>query len=201
MKFIGLTIILVFGLAIFAIFADFNGNAVAQTGSSHQGHSMQAMGKSAQKQNSDTGRCAYDGMLMMKSMMVPLKQGDETLYFCNEDQKKAFQKSPERYLKKVAVGNTYAFLNVLTMKEYTDMMGMKRENQNDTHWLSAYLDGNPQVKVSGIAVKVTTPDGKVSFQELKYDNMMKTYAGNFSFPEGKKYKVQLLLETPEIDVP
>ena len=202
MKLMGLTIILISGLAVFAMFMEFHGNAAAQTGDPHQGHSMQGMGSSAKKSGSDTDRCAYDGMLMMKSMMVPLKQGNETLYFCSEEQKKAFQKDSARYLKKIAIGNTNAFLHVLTMKEYNGMMGIKKaEKQDETHWLSAYLADDSQVKVSGITVKVIAPDGKASYQELKYDNMMKTYAGNFSLPEGKKYKIQLLLETPEIDVP
>jgi len=196
MKSAFLLIIFVTALSIFTL------GVLPQMGFTQHHQATQSMDLNIQKRDLDTARCAYDGMLMMKSMMVSLKQDNETLYFCNEEQKKAFQKNPKAYLKKVSIGKIHAFLNILNIKEYSRMMGIKKmENQNDTHWFSAYLADDPQLKISGITVGIISPDGKASYQELKFDNMMKTYTGNFSLPEGKKYKIKLLLETPEIEVP
>jgi YHS domain-containing protein len=202
MKAICLVTLLVIGLATFTI--------TAQVGAQH-GHStedMHGMESSTQEHNTGKARCAYDGMMMKTSAMVPMKHGDEMLYFCNGEQKTAFQKNPERYLKKVTIGsNIHAFMNVLTMKEYMDMMrgmGMgkmaKMKNPNNTHRLSIYLADEPPEKLAGITVKVIAPDGKVSFHGLEYDKMMKSYVGSFSFLDSTKYKVSVLLESPEIGV-
>jgi YHS domain-containing protein len=172
-------------------------------------HSMHSMDSDKSKASSDKVRCALDGMMMKKAMMIPMEHGDETLYFCSEGQKDIFQKSPKRYLKKVKIhGQTMFLMNVLTMKEYMDMMqsmGMgkmaKKGGKNDTHWLSAYLVGDHQMELSGLAVKAVSASGKTSFQELKYDKMMKTYTGNVSLLEGGEYKLGLLLESEAIVVP
>ena len=66
-------------------------------------HSMHDMDSDKPKISSDKARCAYEGMMMKKSALVPLEHGDETLYFCSEEQKTMFQKDPERYLKKVNI--------------------------------------------------------------------------------------------------
>lgn len=161
------------------------------------------------KSNSDKARCAFEGMMMNKSAMVALKHGDETLYFCTESQKAAFQKSPKKYIKKLAIGEHHINMNTLTMKEYRDMMEdmgmakmMKKSDPNDTHWISAYIDvEGHSVELAGMTVKVTTPKGKTKLEELKYDKMMKTFTGNLSLLESGKYKISLLLESSEITMP
>ncbi len=177
-----------------------------ESGGDHSMHNMES-GKS--ETSSDKARCALEGMMMKKAMMVPMEHGDETLYFCSEGQKDVFEKSPKRYLKKVKIhGQTMFLMNVLTTKEYMDMMesmGMgkmaKKGGPNDTHWLSAYLVGEHQMELSGLAVKAVSASGKTSFQELKYDKMMKTYTGNVSLLESGEYKLGLLVESEAIVVP
>jgi YHS domain-containing protein len=200
MKAICLTTLLAILLASSSVFA--------QMGGQQHDHSTHGMESGQQKSGDDKARCAYDGMPMKKSAMVPMKHGDETLYFCNEEQKAAFQKSPKRYLKKVAIGDLHALMNVLTMKEYMGMMKsmgmggmMKAGNPNNTHWLSVYLAAGQPVELSGITIKVVAPDGKASYKELKYDKMMKSHAAQFSFLESGKYKLHTLLELPGIEMP
>jgi YHS domain-containing protein len=168
----------------------------------HSTHSMEKEG------TSDKARCAYAGMMMKKSAMIAMEHGDETLYFCNKEQMDAFHKSPKRYLKKVNIGHTPLMMNVLTMKEYKDMMEsmgmgkmMKKPGANDTHWLSVYLAGEHEAEIPGFAVKVVSPKGKTELKELKYDKMMKTYAGNVSLLESGKYKLSLLMESPAVTLP
>ncbi|MFC1715033.1 hypothetical protein ACFL6S_15295 [Candidatus Poribacteria bacterium] len=181
----------------------------ADTEKTGDDHSMHSMESGKPETSSDKARCAFDGMMMKKSAMVPMEHGDETLYFCTEGQKDIFQKSSKRYLKKVKIhGQTMFLMNVLTTKEYMDMMqsmGMgkmaKKGGPNDTHWLSTYLVGEHQMELSGLAVKVVSASGKTSFQELKYDKMMKTYTGSVSLLESGEYKLGLLLESEAIVVP
>ncbi len=171
-------------------------------------HSMASMKSDKPKASSDKVRCAFDGMMMKKAMMIPMEHGDETLYFCDKEQKDIFMKSPKRYLKKVKIhGQTMFLMNVLTMKEYMNTMksmGMgkmaKKGGENDTHWLSAYLVGDHQMELSGLAVKAVSANGKTSFQELKYDKMLKTYTGNVSLLESGEYKLSLLLESAAVVV-
>lgn len=179
---------------------------ILQAGAQQHDHSMSghAMETDAEKVTSDKVRCAYEGMMMKRTAMVHLEHGEEMLYFCSEDQKAAFQKAPKRYLKKLAVGNQHMLMNILTMKEYMGMMqsmGMgkmaKKGGGSDTHWISAYFVSDHPMEQMGIAVKVVSLDGKTVFQELKYDKMMKAYAGNLSLLDRGKYKVSLLLESSE----
>jgi YHS domain-containing protein len=180
-------------------------------GAQQHDHSMhgEAMKPDTEKSVSDKARCAYDGMMMKTSAMLHLKHGDETLYFCNEEQKAAFQKSPKRYLRKLTFDRHHILVNTLTMKEYMDMMqsmGMsmmaKKGNPHDTHWVSAYFltDGHV-VEPPGIAVKVISPAGKTTLQELKYDKMMKTYTGNLSLLDSGEYKLSVLLESSKTTMP
>ena len=167
-------------------------------------HSMHDMDSDKPKISSDKARCAIEGMMMKKSAMVPMEHGDETLYFCSEGQKAMFQKSPKRYLKKVKMhGHAILLMNVLTTKEYMDMMGRmaKKGGPNDTHWLSVYPAEEHQMELSGVAVKVVSPDGKAKLQELKYDKMLKTYTGYVSLLETGKYKLSLLLESEAVVMP
>lgn len=146
--------------------------------------------------------------MMKKSSMVPMKHGDETLYFCSEGQKEMFQKSPKRYLKKIKMhGQTMFLMNVLTTKEYTGMMEsmgmgkmMKKSGPNDTHWLSVYLAGEHEMELPGLAVKVVSASGKTKLQGLKYDKMMKAYTGNVSLLESGEYKLSVLVESAAVTV-
>lgn len=207
MKSTWLATLMIIGLVAFTTLT----SAEEHDHSSMSEHSMSGhdMGSSAEKSVSDKARCAYVGMMMKKTAMVPLEHGGETLYFCNEAQKAMFQKTPKRYLKKLTVGNYQVLMNTLTMKEYMDMMKasgmgsmMKKPGANHTHWISTHLDvdGKP-VELSGITAKVITPGGKTVFQELKYNKMMKTYTGNLSMPGSGKYKVSLLLESQATEMP
>ena len=142
--------------------------------------------------------------MMKKSAMVPLEHGEETLYFCNEVQKTAFQKNPKQYLKKIPMGHHHIAMNTLTIKEYVDTMGSMAEKggPNDTHWVSAYLDvdGNT-IELPSITVKLIAPNGNATLQELKYNKMLKTYTGNLSLLESGDYKLSLLLESQGITMP
>jgi len=171
-------------------------------------HPGQAMESDKPKASSDKARCALEGMMMKKSSMVPMKHGDETLYFCSEGQKEMFQKSPKRYLKKIKMhGQTMFLMNVLTTKEYTGMMEsmgmgkmMKKSGPNDTHWLSVYLAGEHEMELPGLAVKVVSASGKTKLQGLKYDKMMKAYTGNVSLLESGEYKLSVLVESAAVTV-
>ncbi len=208
MKSTWLVTLLILGLATFAAIAQMQEMQEMQEMQGSDSKGSTRKGDMQSSGMSDKARCAYDGMLMKTSAMVPMKHGDATLYFCNEEQMNAFRKHPERYLKKIMIGNTHAFMHVLTIKEYKDMMqnmGMgkmvKIKDPNATHHLVAYLAEEPSVKAGGLAVKIAEPDGKTSFRELTYDKMIKSYVGNVSLIKNGKYKLNLLLASSEIMLP
>lgn len=203
-----LATLMIIGLIAFTFIVQAGAQEHDHSSMSEHPTSSHTMESGTEKSVSDKARCAYDGMMMKKTAMVPLKHGEETLYFCNEEQKAIFQKAPKRYLKKLAIGNQHILMNTLTMKEYMGMMGSmgmgrmaKKGGASDTHWISAYLVSEHPADLAGIAVKVVSPNGKTAFQELKYDKMMKTYAGNISLLESGKYKVSLLLESSATEMP
>ncbi len=210
MKAIWLTTLLIIGLSVFSfatrIHAQHEHPGEKMEGHEHPGTAMES---DKSKTSSDKARCAIDGMMMKKSSMIAVEHGDETLYFCNEEQKTMFEKSPKRYVKKIKMhGQTMLLMNVLTVKEYMDMMksmGMgkmiKKSGPNDTHWLSVYLAGEHEMEVPGLAVKVVSASGKTKLQELKYDKMMKTYTGNVSLLESGKYKLSVLVEAEPVAMP
>ena len=205
-------ILLVIGLAFFTtqMYAQHEhptGNMPMESDAdAHSGHEMHS---DAEKPVSDKARCAFEGMMMKKSAMASMEHGDETVYFCNEAQKKMFQKDPKKYVKKIAVGTHHITMNSLTTKEYMDMMNsmgmgkmMKKGAPNDTHWISAYLDVHGQpMELAGITAKITTPGGKTTLKELEYNKMMKAYTGRLSLIESGKYKLSLLLESSGIEMP
>ena len=205
-----LAILLVIGLAIST--TQMYAQHEHPTGDMPEGHTMKSDADARsdeEKPASDKARCAFEGMMMKKSAMASMEHGDETLYFCNEAQKEMFQKDPEKYVKKIAVGTHHITMNSLTIKEYMDMMNsmgmskmMKKGDPNDTHWISAYLDvhGEP-MELAGITAKLTTPGGKTTLKELKYDKMMKAHTGRLSLIESGKYKLSLLLESSGIEMP
>jgi YHS domain-containing protein len=203
MKIIWLITTLIIGLVTFSALAQMEAHQQDQPA-----HSMPGMEAQKPNPNMDKARCAYDGMLMKASAMVSMKHGDETLYFCNEEQMKAFHKSPKQYLKKATIGDLHVLMNVLTMKEYMDMMrsmGMgsmvKMGDKDATHWINVYLASEQSPTLSGIAVKVVAPNGEASFKELEYNKMMKGYTGQLALPEGRKYKLHSLLGLPGIEMP
>ena len=195
MKTIWLITTLIIGLVTFSAFAQMEGHQHEQPA-----HSME--------KSTDKARCAYDGMQMKASAMVSMEHGDETLYFCNEEQMKAFHKSPKKYLKKAAIGDLHVLMNVLTVKEYMGMMqsmgmgGMvKMGDKKATHWINVYLASEESPTLSGIAVKVVASNGEASFKELEYNKMMKGYTGQLALPESGKYKLHALLGLPGIEMP
>jgi len=203
MKTIWLITTLIIGLVTFSAFAQMDAHQHDQPA-----HSMPSMEAQKSDPNMDKARCAYDGMLMKALAMVSMKHDDETLYFCNEEQMQAFQKSPKRYLKRADIGNLHVLMNVLTMKEYMDMMqsmgmgGMvKMGNKDATHWINIYLASEQSPTLSGIAVKVVASNGEASFKELEYNKMMKGYTGQLILPESGKYKLHTLLGLPGIEMP
>lgn len=212
MKAICLTTLLIIGLAVFSfatqIYAQHDGHSM-EADTEKGDHSMHDMSSDKPKTSSDKARCAIEGMMMKKSSMVAMEHGDETLYFCSEDQKAMFQKSPKRYLKKIKMhGQTMLLMNVLTMKEYMGMMKsmgmekmMKKGGPDDTHWLNVYLAGEHEMELSGLAVKIVSASGKTKFQGLKYDKMMKTYTGNVSLLESGEYKLSVLVESAAVTMP
>lgn len=213
MKTIWVITTLIVGLVTFLIgvWGIFPISAFAQMDTHQQAqpaHSMTGMEAQKSNPNMDKARCAYDGMLMKASAMVSMEHGDETLYFCSEEQMKAFQKSPKRYLKKANIGDLHVLMNVLTMKEYMDVMqgmGMgsmvKMGDKNATHWINVYLASEESPTLSGIAVKVVAPNGEASFKELEYNKMMKGYTGQLALPENGKYRLHSLLGLPGIEMP
>ena len=217
-----LATLLVIGLASFSLTAqlyaqehDHSAHSMEankeQGGDDHSAHvsSGHSMESDKKKSSSDKVRCAYDGMMMKKSAMVPMEHGHETLYFCSEEQNAVFEKNPKRHLKKLPIGHHHVFMNTLTVKEYMDMMegmGMgkmaKKAGPSDTHWVSAYfIARGHSVEVPGMTVKIVSPGGKTSLKELRYDKMMKTYIGNLSLPESGEHKLSVLLESSAVIVP
>jgi YHS domain-containing protein len=203
MKTLWLTTTLIIGLVTFSAFAQMDAHQHDQPA-----HSMPSMEAQKSDPNMDKARCAYDGMLMKASAMVSMKHGDETLYFCSEEQMKAFHKSPKQYLKKASIGDLHVLMNVLTMKEYMDMMqsmgmgGMvKMGNKDATHWINIYLASEQSPELSGIAVKVVASNGEASFKELEYSKMMKGYTGQLALPGSGKYELHSLLGLPGIEMP
>ena len=203
MKTIWLITTLIIGLVTFSAFAQMDAHQHEQP--AHNMHSMEAQKSDS---STDKARCAYDGMQMKASAMVSMKHGDETLYFCNDEQMKAFHKSPKKYLKKAAIGDLHVLMNVLTMKEYMDMMqsmgmgGMvKMGDKKATHWINVYLASEQSPTLSGIAVKVVASNGEASFKELEYNKMMKGYTGQLALPESGKYKLHSFLGLTGIEMP
>jgi YHS domain-containing protein len=184
--------------------------ALAETEHQHD-HStpgMHSMEPSPQKIDTGKARCAYDGMMMKAAAMVSMKHGDETLYFCNKEQMAAFHRSPKQYLRKTSFGDLHVLMNVLTMKEYMDMMkgmGMdkmaKKGGTNDTHWINVYLASEGSVALSGIAVKVLAPNGKASFKELEYNKMMKGFTGTVSILESGRHMLHAFLGLQGVEMP
>ncbi len=182
-----------------------------------EGHSMDvAHGEHA----SDKARCAIDGMEMKTSAMVEMKHHDRTLYFCSKEQMQMFKKHPTKYLKVISIGDVNVNINILTMKEYKDMMNamgmggmMKMENMGKaTHHISSYLtdkktgasipahlvDKGKKTEKFKIQIVITSPDGKVQKPKMKFVDMMKYHAAGFNLAKSGNYKIKVILEAADI---
>jgi hypothetical protein len=202
-----------------------------------EGHGMEMRHEG---QTSDKARCAIDGMEMKKSAMVKMEipnstrnnarlrlSGEfgygSTLYFCSQKQMEMFQKNPQKYLRIVSIGDVDANINILTMKEYRDMMNdmgmgsmMNMEDMDKaTHYISAYLtdkktgasipaysmDKNTGKKTENFKIQVViiSPDGEVQKPFMKFVDMMKYHAAGFNLAKSGAYKIKVILEAADIE--
>ena len=148
---------------------------------------------------SDMVRCAYDGMEMKASAMKNAKVKGETLYFCNDAQKKAYVKDPGRYRSKTKVGGLAAVVNFLTHKQHDNAMkamGMKpKKGHKGTHHVSVYLQDakGKNVKPKKVLLRITNPKGKAVTGPLKWTSSMTNYASDFDLGAKGTYKVAVML--------
>jgi YHS domain-containing protein len=183
-------------------------------------HGMEMM---PEGQASDKARCAIDGMEMKKSAMVEMEHHGRMLYFCSKKQMEMFKKNPKKYLRVVSIGDVDVNINILTMKEYKDMMNamgmggmMKMEGMDKaTHYINAYLtdkktgasipaysiDKNTGKKTENFKIQVViiSPDSKVQKPFMKFIDMMKYHAAGFNLTKGSNYKIKVILEAADIE--
>ena len=191
----------------------------AQHGMEMREHGMETMHEG---QASDKARCAIDGMEMKKSAMVEMEHHGRTLYFCSQEQMEMFKKDPTKHLRVISIGDVDVNINILTMKEYMDVMEtmgmgdmMKMEGMDKaTHYISAYLtdkktgisiavhsvDKNSGKKTEKfkIQIVITSPDGKVQKPQMKFVDMMKYHAAGFNLAKSGNYKIKVILEAADI---
>jgi len=170
---------------------------------------------------SDKARCAIDGMEMKTSAMVKMEHHGRTLYFCSKEQMEMFKKKPTKYLKVISIGDVDVNINILTMKEYKDMMNamgmggmMKMENTGKaTHYISVYLtdkktgasipaylvDKGKKAEKFKIQIVIASPDGKVQKPRMKFVDMMKYHAADFNLAKSGNYKIKVILEAADIE--
>lgn len=156
-------------------------------------------------------RCAVDGMMMKASAMTEMEHGEETYYFCNAKQAEMFKAHPGKYLKQISLGHLTLNLNLLSIKEYQEMMhhmGMGRMMQMDTmkgktHRLSVYMTQHrDDITLEGIslALQIADAKGKETIVPLTYNKMMKAFGAFAAMPAGSKYRIRVLITTPEINI-
>ncbi len=162
---------------------------------------------------SDKVRCAIEGMEMKKSAMVKMEHHGGTLYFCSKKQMEMFKKNPTKYLKVISIGDVNVNINIITMKEYKDMMNamgmggmMKMEGMGKvTHYISAYLtDKKTGASIAthsldNIQIVITSPDGKVQKPQMKFVDMMKYHAASFNLAKSGNYRIKVILEVADIE--
>jgi len=84
------------------------------------------------------------------------------------------------------------------LKMLRDMKMKEDIESGTTHNVTVLLkDQKTQKEITDAQVnmKVVDPKGKDQIKALKYDEMMKSYDGYFSFPEKGKYQVMILFKT------
>lgn len=145
----------------------------------------------------DMVACAYDGMHMrVQGMAAQMEHNGETLYFCNERQKGAFEKNPDRYLQTVEMnGDLTAILNVLTDQEYEGAMAdmnMEPEDLDANRYVAVSLrdaDGN-WVQDANVTVTFDGPGGERSV-ELPFTRKMGHYSAGVDIPQPGSYTVRM----------
>jgi len=181
-------------------------------------HNMD-MGEHGMEMKGEKARCAIEGMEMKKSAMVKMEHHDRTLYFCSKKEMEKFTKNPTKYLRVISIGDVDVNINILTMKEYKDVMNsmgmggmMKMEKTGKaTHHISAYLTdrktgtsipayaADKKTEKFKIRIVIISPDGKVQKPLMKFDKMMKYHASPFNLKKGANYKIKVILEAPNVE--
>lgn len=176
-------------------------------------YAQHGMEMKSEKRASDKARCAIEGMEMKKSAMVEMEHHGRTLYFCSKEQMEMFKTNPTKYLRVISIGDVDVNLNILTMKEYKDIMNamgmggmMKMEDMGKaTHYISAYLTDKKTgasiatPSVDKIQLVITSPDGKVQKPQMKFVDMMKYHAAGFNLAKSGVYKIKVILQAADIE--
>jgi YHS domain-containing protein len=144
-----------------------------------------------QAASTDWAVCAYDGMHMKKAgMKATLERNGETLYFCTDQEKAAFEKAPERYWNKFTAGDLVGHFGALTREESAS--GMSGMSMGQGHHVFVVLH-DAQGEPVGDAAVTATIGGKAI--DLPYDTMMKHYAAdNVDLPSGKALEIKLTVD-------
>ncbi|MBI2844894.1 MAG: hypothetical protein HYX78_15990 [Armatimonadetes bacterium] len=144
-------------------------------------------------------RCAFDGMAMKDTVMKKATVKGETVYFCSDDQKTHYLKSPEKYRRTTKIGPYSATVNFLTNMEHMEAMkamgmemGMK---PSGAHHLSVCLEdkSGKDVKPTKVLLRVTDPAGKGVTKPLKWNDMMTHYGTQFELKSKGKYQVAVMV--------
>ena len=144
-------------------------------------------------------RCAYDGMEMKASVMKKATVKGETLYFCNDAQRKAYVKNGNKYRVKAKVGSLSAVVNFLTHKEHAGAMkamGMEiKGKQKGTHHVSVYLRDakGKDVKPTKILLRIKGPKGKAITTALMWMSSMTHYGADFDLGAKGNYKITVMM--------
>ena len=159
----------------------------------------------------DKVRCAIDGMMMKATAMTEMTYNGKTYYFCNAKQAQMFKAHPDRYLKQISLGPITFNLNLLTVKEYKEMMqdmgmgGMMKMDamKGKTHRLSVYTTAHHRdlpLEGTSLALQITDAKGKATTVPLTYNKMMKAHNAFVAVPAGGMRQIRVLITTPSTNV-
>ena len=159
----------------------------------------------------DKVRCAIDGMMMKASAMTEMTYDGKTYYFCNAKQAQMFKAHPAKYLKQISLGPLTFNLNLLTVKEYKEMMqdmgmgGMMKMNtmKGKTHRLSVYTTAHHHdlpLEGTSFALQITDAKGKATTVPLTYNKMMKAHDAFVAVPAGGIRQIRVLITTQSTNV-
>ena len=196
---LGLALAVGFLLTISAIQAEHH-----EQGHDHAGHQHDA-------KKSDKVRCAMVGMMMKATAMTKMTHNGKTYYFCNAKQAQMFKAHPDKYLKQISLGPITFNLNLVTVKEYKEMMqsmgmgGMMKMDamKGKTHRLSVYTKVHHHdlpLEGASLALQITDAKGKATTVPLTYNKMMKTYDAFVAVPAGGIRQIRVLMTTPSTNV-
>ena len=200
----------IFGLALVAGLSFLHSSLKAENQHHEHKHAQMHQHDEDAKSNKKV-RCAVDGMMMKASAMMEMSHDGKTYYFCNAKQAKMFMAHPDKYLKQISFGPLTLNFNLVTIDEYKEMMremgmgGMMKMDvmKGKTHRLSVYMtqrrDG---IALEGIsfALQITDANGKETTVPLTYNKMMKAFDAFAAVPSGGKYRIRVLIATPEINI-